>query len=307
MVSQTVRKNHDVIELYDLLEETYPNFHKREIGAAFKTGEITINGGEAYGDDIVKKGDKIGIFIADDLMGIDMTPQIVYQDENFVIVDKPAGLLSFSDIGEPNAVDMVEGFMKKQGEYSHEALMVPYLVYALDEFVSGLLLLAKHEGAYLFLVEALTQRRITRQYICPVKGVAHENVELMAYYLKSRTGKRVRILNKSQKGAKPIVTRYSVLSSSDKMSLLLVKPITNYMHQIRAHLAYDGFPVLGDSIYGDGRDNRKNRADCVSLWLKKVTFEVGKRHEYEYINGRSFESRQQSFPKCVYDEGLMKV
>lgn len=306
MVNRLINKSQGGIELFDFLEETYPDFHKRAIGAAFKSGEITINGKQAYGDDILKAGDKINIFVAGDLMGIDLTPKIVYQDENIIIVDKPAGLLSFSETGEPNAINMVEGFMKKQGEYSLDALIIPYLVYSLDKYVSGLLLFAKYEQAYLFLVEALTQRRITRYYICPVKGQAQENDELMAYHMKDKAGKRARILNKSQKDAKPIVTRYSRIASTKAMSLLYVRPITNCLHQVRAHLAFGGLPVLGDNIYGDGRFNRKNGAGHISLWVKKLVFEVGIRHEYEYMNGRTFDSENQSFSKCVYEQGLME-
>ncbi|MDD5018454.1 MAG: RluA family pseudouridine synthase [Eubacteriales bacterium] len=305
MVSFTVEKKRSGVELYQLLEEVYPDFAKKALIAAFKSGIVTLNGKEAYGDDKVHAGDKIAVFVTGDVMGIDMSPRVVYQDENFVIVDKPAGLLSIGDTGEPNAVSMVEEFMKQRGEYSLDALMVPYLVYPLDKYVSGLLILAKHEHAYLFLIEALAQRRITRYFICPVRGRAEENDELMAYHIKDKASTHARILKKYSKDAKPIVTRYSALKFGETMSLLCVRPVTNYLHQVRAHLAYGGFPVLGDSDYGDRKFNKRNGAGHISLWLKTVVFEVGKRHEYEYMNGKEFESRELSFPKSVYDEGLM--
>jgi 23S rRNA-/tRNA-specific pseudouridylate synthase len=264
-----------------------------------------VNGEDAYPDDTLSEGDRISIFAPDDMIGVDLTPPIIYQDENFVIVDKPVGLLSFSEDGQPNAVTMVEEYMKRQGEYSLDALMVPYLVYPLDKYVSGLMLMAKHEDAYLFLVEALAQRRILRHYICPVIGHADDSEELMAYHLTDKQQRRAEILARFRKNAKPIVTRYTALAHGDVMSLVDARPVTNGLHQVRAHLAYAGLPVVGDSDYGNRRLNKKLGADHIALWLKSVTFEVGNRHAYEYLNKRHFESASPCFPRCVYDDGLM--
>ncbi len=189
--------------------------------------------------------------------------------------------------------------------YSLDALMVPYLVYPLDKYVSGLLLLAKHEDAYLFLVEALAQRRIVRHFVCPVIGDADEGEELMAYHMTDKLQRRAEILAQFRKNAKPIVTRYHALAHGDVMSLVDVRPVTNGLHQIRAHLAYAGLPVVGDNDYGNRRINRKLGADHIALWLKSVTFEVGSRHAYEYLNKQHFESASPCFPRCVYDDGLI--
>jgi 23S rRNA-/tRNA-specific pseudouridylate synthase len=91
------------------------------------------------------------------------------------------------------------------------------------------------------------------------------------------------------------------------MSLLRVRPVTNGLHQIRAHLAYAGLPVLGDEVYGNRRFNRRAGAACISLWLHRVVFEVGTAHSYAYINNMAIESEENSFPKCVYDAGLLEL
>ncbi|MGI5848859.1 MAG: pseudouridine synthase [Christensenellales bacterium] len=307
MVSLTVQKTYNGIELAGLLEEMYPDFSPKAFKAAFKAGDITLNGQKAYGDDTVKTGDVIRIFVTGDILGVNLIPKNVYQDENFVFVDKPAGLPTVSEAGEPNVVNMVEELMKQKGQYSLRALLVPYLIYPLEKYVSGLLLFAKHEDAYLFLVEALNQRRIIRYYVCPVKGHAEEGDELMAYLTQNKAKKHVAILDKHQKDAKPIVTRYTALLVRDEMSLLRVRPVTNFLHQVRAHLAFDGLPIVGDSVYGDKRFNKKTGADHIALWLKTVMFEVGNGHEYMYMNGKRFESQSHSFPRCVYDQGLVKA
>ena len=291
--------------LFALIEQTYPDFNVKDIARAFKAGDIWRNGESAYDDDDVSEGDEVSIFLPDDVVGIDLTPSVVYQDENFVIVDKPAGLLSFSDGGLPNAVDMVEEHMKQQGEYSLGALMVPYLVYPLDKYVSGLLLLAKHEEAYLFLVEALSQRRLIRHYICPVFGLAEESEELMAYHITDKSRRSVKILDSFKKLAKPIVTRVRRIASGQIMSLVEVRPVTKALHQVRAHMAYAGLPVVGDNNYGDRRANKKLGADHIALWLESVTFEVGTHHTFQYINGRHFESNKPCYPRCVYEDGLL--
>ena len=131
MISYEVTKQHEKKDLYDLLESVYPNFSIRDQDRALKYGDIDFNGKRADGTEHLKQGDRIDIFLPGDIVGIDLTPDIVYQDENFVIVDKPAGLLSASDYDEPNAVSLVEDCMKSQGEYNLTALMVPYLVESL--------------------------------------------------------------------------------------------------------------------------------------------------------------------------------
>ncbi len=306
MVSQTINKKQDGTQLFEAMQQTYPDFPEKALASAIKNADITVNGEKANGEDKLKTDDKIDIYLTKDILGLDMTPRIVYQDENLIIVDKPAGLLSFSDNGEPNALDMVIDYMKKQGEYSVKALIIPYLVSSLDKYVSGLLLFAKHEEAYIFLVEAQTQRRITRQYICPVKGKTQESGELMAYHVKEKTAKKARILKKFQKGAKQIVTRYTRISCTDSISLLLVKPVTYCIHQVRAHLAFAGMPVLGDNIYGNKLFNLKNRAANISLWVNKIVFEMGTGHKFEYMNNKAYESDCYDFAKCVYDKGLIE-
>jgi 23S rRNA pseudouridine955/2504/2580 synthase len=305
MISYTVTKQHEKKDLYDLLESVYPDFSIRDQDKALKYGDINFNGKRADGTEHLKEGDIIDIYLPGDIVGIDLTPEIVYQDENFVIVDKPSGLLSSSDFDEPNALSMVEEHMKQQGEYNLNALMVPYLVYNLEKDVSGLLILSKHEAGYLFIIDALNQRRISKHYLCPVVGIAEEEDELLAYYKKDKSLSSVKILNKFQKGAKPIVTRYKTLATGDTMSLVSARPVTNGLHQVRAHMAYYNLPVLGDDQYGNRRFNRRNGAIDLALCLKSLKFQTGKLHEYEYMNGKTFESNQICFPKCVYDEGLM--
>ncbi len=306
MVSFTVSEQQAGRELFDLLTEAYPDFAPKAIRTAMKKQFITVNGEDAFGDDAVKQGDIVHIYIPGDILGIDLMPVIVYQDENIIIVDKPAGLLSRSDEGEVNAVDMVEYYMKKRGEYNLDALMVPYLLYPLEEYVSGLLIMAKHEDAYLFLAEALNQRRLSRYYYCAVQGAAGESEELMGYLMRDKAGRRVQIVSQFRKDSKPIVTRYQKLAQGEAMSLVKVRPVTNALHQVRAHLAYAGLPVVGDDLYGNARINKKCGAEYICMWLKSLIIEVGTGHSYENLNGMSFESHKHDFPRCVYDEGLLK-
>ncbi len=208
MVLLSVPKKQDGRELFDVLIDIYADFPLKAIKHCFKRLLITLNGEDSYGDDIVHEGDEVRIFAPPDVVGIDLEPKIVYQDENIIIADKPAGLPSASQKDEPSVIQFIEKHMKKRGEYHIEALMLPYLVYSLDDYVSGLLLIAKHEEAYLFFIEALAQRRISRYYICPVKGQAKEQDELLGYHLRDKAGKRVMISDGFKKGYKPIVTRY---------------------------------------------------------------------------------------------------
>jgi len=305
MVLLTADKEHDGVELSALLETLFPEYKEKMVARAFKTNAITINGQTAYSDDAIKEGDEVRLYVAGDALGIDLTPEVIFQDENLMVLDKPAGLVTLSEGDEPSALSMAEGFMKERGEYNLEALMLPYLVYPLDQYVSGLILIAKHEEAYLFLSEALAQRRIARYYICPVRGHAQEREELLAYHKKDKTGQRAAILGSVRKDAKPIVTRYEMLARGDHMTLVRARPITNALHQVRAHLAFAGLPVLGDDRYGDARFNKNSGALNLCLWLDTVVFETGTGQGFDYLNGKRFESYAHSFAKSVYDEGLM--
>lgn len=304
MISFLAEHTHEGKTISKLLLEVYPDMSEKTLAAAFKKHLVTLSGEDARAKDEVRAGDEICVYLTGDALGAALAPDIVYQDENIVIVDKPAGLPSLSQSGEPCAVSMIEDMMKQRGEYSLSALMVPYIVYPLEKYVSGLMILAKHESVYLFLAQALAQRRISRYFVCPVAGEAKENAELLAYHYHDRSKPTVKILANHRKEAKPIVTRYSTLSSGGNISLICARPITNYLHQVRAHLAFEKLPVIGDVVYGDNRINRKYAADHIALWLKTVVFETGTNHEYEYLNGKRFESNNQSFPKCVYDAGL---
>ena len=308
MISYEVTKEHEGLPLFELLEVVYPDFSIKNQERALKYGDIDLNEEPAYGDEPVAEGDIVDIYLCGDLVGVDLEPTIVYQDENFVIVDKPAGLESISDYeGDESAVTKVEEMMKKQGEYNIDALMVPYLVYRLDPYESGLLIMAKHEEGYLFMIEALNQRRICRHYLCPVIGLAQEEDELLAYYKKNKAMTHAKVLSKFEKDAKPIVTRYKRLSMGETMSLLIVRPVTSGLHQVRAHLAYYGLPVLGDNQYGNRSFNKKAGADQIALCLQSIIFETGTNHEYQYLNGMRFDSSELCFPKSVYDEGLMDL
>lgn len=307
MVSLVVADGDGGKELFELILEKYPEVSDRVLIGIFKKGNLTLNGKEAYGDDKVHAGDRVSLFTTEDVLGAALSPKIIYQDENFIVADKPAGLSSISDGEEPSAVRMVEEVMKQRGEYSLKALIIPYLVYPLDRYASGLLILAKHEDAYLFLAQALTQRRVTRHFVCPVAGQAKEKDELLAYHLLNRSNGSVRILSSQRKDAKPIVTRYTAVSSGENMTLLRARPITNYLHQVRAHLAFEGLPVVGDDIYGNKRFNKRHGAGHIALWLETVVFETGTNNSYAYLNGKKFESENCSFPKCVYDAKLIKT
>ncbi len=306
MISFTAEDTHQGKNIVELLQETYPDFSQKELLDALKRGLITVNGEQAHRRVKLSAKDSIRIYLTSDAAGLALRPNIIYQDHNIVIADKPAGLASVSDTG-PSAISMVEEIMRQRGEYSLQALMVPYIIYPLEKYVSGLLILAKHESVYLFLAEAIAQRRIARHYVCAVAGKAKEKDELLAYHLHKKSKTSVRILKNQNKYAKPIVTRYRSLALGDELSLICARPITNYMHQVRAHLAFEKLPVIGDSVYGSERINKRLKSDHIALWLKTLVFETGTSHEYAYLNGKTFESSYHSFPKCVYDAGLLEA
>ncbi len=217
---------------------------------ALRKKDIRINGVKTNQNVAVYEGDEITIFITDEYLfkaSIITKDSIIHEDENILVANKPAGI-------------------EVTGDNSFSSLLSVFLGYTvfpchrLDRNTSGLVLFAKNETALNILFDKFKNHEIEKHYICEVYGIPKEKHKILTDFLfKDNKKSIVYISNVPKKGYVKIITEYTVLSSNKSANTSKLEVIlhTGRTHQIRAHLAYYGYPILGDGKYGNNETNKK--------------------------------------------------
>jgi 23S rRNA pseudouridine955/2504/2580 synthase len=230
---------------------------------------IKLNGKKVSGDTIIIEGDTIQLYLADEtikkfrkdikISKTKYTPDIIYEDENIILINKPLDILSHSaeDLDE-NIVDSMIYYLYEKGEYNPklEKTFVPAICNRLDRNTSGIIIGAKNYPALKIINSALRENQINRYYKTVVKGILKEDKIIEGYLIKNRELNKVGISKEEIDDSKKIITKMKVLDYMDKYSLLEIQLITGRTHQIRAHLASIGYPIIGDIKYGDREVNK---------------------------------------------------
>ena len=224
---------------------------------------IKLNGKKAEGSEIVGSGDILELFLADDTIsgfqkeiGVssNITPDIVYEDENIIIANKPVGLLVQGDSsGGDNLNDALVAYLLQKGEIS--ALFKPGIANRLDRNTGGLVLMGKNLAASQALSEAIRNNDIEKNYITAVVGSIDESGEIRGFHSKDCNNK-VLITKHKREGAAEVRTLYTPLHTGSRYTVLKVGLITGRSHQIRESFNSIGCPVIGDPKYGDKEANR---------------------------------------------------
>ncbi len=251
----------------------------------------------------LQEGDILELYINDeffeassenDFLLVSGKIEVVYEDENLLIVDKPCGLVVHED--DVNTIDTLVNRIKKylyeKGEYNpdEEASFAPSLCNRLDRNTEGLVICAKNAESLRILNQAVKERRIKKKYLCAVIGepMPHE-ATVKAYLIKNEAENTVRIYDKPVNNAKEIITGYRVLATNSDLSLCEIDLITGRTHQIRAHMAHIEHPILGDGKYGLGEINRRYSVKTQALQAHSLKFELedigGK---LSYLGGKEF-------------------
>ncbi|MEX0945480.1 MAG: RluA family pseudouridine synthase [Balneolaceae bacterium] len=178
--------------------------------------------------------------------------EILFEDNHLIAVVKPNGLLSQEDItGEPDVLSLCKNYLKK--EYNKPGNVYLGLLHRLDKPVSGVMLLAKTSKAASRISEQIRKRKVKKSYLAVVSGITPANGILTHYLLKDKSTNKVKIVHSEIKGAKKAELIYHTIETSQGLSLLKISLITGRAHQIRVQLSEEGFPILGDHKYGDGK------------------------------------------------------
>ena len=250
------------IKLSSFLAIRLSNISVSVLKSALKNKDIKVDGVRVKNDVILTPGQVVEIYLQDKYFEIDI--EILYQDENIVVVNKPQGIETVNEFGS----GLKEFVEKKIG-------LKIFAVHRLDRNTGGLVVFAKNEQAKNELDDAFKNRTIDKFYLTLVYGTPFsEKAELVAYLKKDDKQSRVYVIDDNQAGYEKIQTNYRVIQKCDNASLLEVKLVTGKTHQIRAHLAHVGNFVIGDEKYGDSKINKffKKKKQC--LWAYKIKFNI---------------------------------
>lgn len=241
-----VDKKFDNKKLSDFLYSNFSGLTKNTLYKAFRKKDIRINDIKINEDTIIHAGDSVTVFIIDELLFKNIDLEKVYEDENILIINKPNNI-------EVVGKDSVTSILEK--EYSYVSPC-----HRLDRNTTGLLLFAKKEEALNILLDKFKSREIEKHYLAKVYGIPKKKSErLTAYLFKDNKKAIVYISDTPKTGYVKIQTSYTVLEKHEKenYSILDVDLHTGKTHQIRAHLAHIGFPIIGDGKYGINEINKR--------------------------------------------------
>lgn len=215
------------------------------------------------------------------LLGLCADLPLIYNDDNIAVVDKPAGI-AVASLDAPGQETLETKLAAKLG--------IPvYPVHRLDFYTRGLVVFALNDTSKQALDDAIKNGKLHKQYHCIVKGVPLQQGIIKAYAIKDAQSAKVQVFDLPRPGALEMLTGIKLLKSKQVISLIEVSLITGRTHQIRAHLAHIGHPVLGDDKYGDWELNRRCKLKQQALKAVRIEFEF-KHGVLSYLNGTSFET-----------------
>lgn len=286
-----IKKNDENIRLDNFLMKLYPNLTKGLIFKAIRTNKVKVNGKKAKFDYRLKTGDEIKVYLITsqpkdkDYIWMQAKDKldVVYEDDNLLVVNKPAKLLV--DDEDQKAADTLINRAKKylfnsnKWNPKQENQFSPCLVHRIDFNTTGLVMIAKTHEAAVVLNKKIKNREIRKFYQCLVYGKMPQKSQLLeAYWAKSNTSNLVKISLTSSNGAKYIATKYKVLNYDPKqdISLLEVELLTGRTHQIRAHMAFVGHPLVGEQKYTSKNIKKINNFKFQALIAYKSIFAFSK-------------------------------
>ena len=275
-----------------LLGKILKNSTKSFIYKMMRKKNIVLNDKKCNGNEMIKEGDSIKIYFSDETFeklsgdtivvtndkGSDFYKYIIYQDENVLLASKPFGVLSQK--AKEDDVSMNElliDYMIQNQMLNLDELRTfkPAFVNRLDRNTTGLMVAGKSLLGLQKLTEYIRERDTDKFYITVVKGQLKGKKHLEGYLKKDDKGNFVRLVKDGNGKSERIITEYEAIKDNGEITLVKIKLVTGKTHQIRAHLASIGHPVLGDYKYGDRAFN--------DIYKKKYGIEAQLLHSYQMI------------------------
>lgn len=237
-----------------------------------KEGNVTVNGKVISKSCGLKNGDSVTVNVPDPVE-LDVKPEnlpidIVYQDNDLLVVNKPKGMVVHPAAGNYDGTLVNALLYHCQGQLSSiNGVIRPGIVHRIDKNTSGLLIVAKSDKAHLGLAEQIKAHTFTREYQAVICGRLKESTGIIEAPIGRHPVDRKKMCV-TEKNSKPAKTEYTVLEEYNGYSLVKLKLFTGRTHQIRVHMSYIGHPVYGDDVYG--KPSKYCEGQC--LHAKKIGF-----------------------------------
>ena len=289
MRSITVKKNDAGQRLDKFLTKSVKGLPMSLMYKFIRTKKIKVGGKRTDGKYMLSEGDVIDLYIKDEffdspendkgaLTHIEPKIDVVYEDENIILVNKRPGIVVHEDKdARDNTLIMhIQAYLYKKGEYdpTSEQSFAPALCKRIDRNTGGIVVAAKNAAALREMNEKIKNNEISKFYLCAVKGIMPKKSDtLTGYLIKDSATNTVTVYDRKVKDAKNIITKYRVLAEKNGNSLLEVELVTGRTHQIRAHMAHIGHPLLGDGKYGVNRGEKRDGYKYQALYAYRIRFD----------------------------------
>lgn len=316
MKSVTVTKNDAGQRLDKFLTKLCPTLPKSLLYKQIRTKNIKINRHRAEIDTRLQEGDVLDLYLKDeffaetapkyDFLQAGTQLNIVYEDENILLADKKQGLLSHPDRNEygDTLIGRIKRYLYEKGEYdpAAENSFAPALANRIDRNTGGIVIAAKNAEALRILCEKIKNRELDKRYLCVVHGTPTPKEAVLTGNLEKNSEKnKVYLVKNATDKSRTVRTRYRVLKSKNGLSLLEIELLTGRTHQIRAHMASVGHPLLGDGKYGKLNEDKRLGFDKQALYSYSLRFcfdtDAGL---LNYLNGKKFEVGEVWFAKELF-------
>jgi len=303
-VKEFVINSNDANQRLDkFIQKSVPRLPQSMMYKAIRNKRIKINGKRAEISTRLQTGDIVQMYINDEFfdtavetefMAAPAVLDIVYEDDNIILIDKKNGLVVHED--NENTVDTLinrlKHYLYDKGEYKpeEENSFAPSLCNRLDRNTGGIVIAAKNAESLRILNQKIKDRELEKYYLCITVGVPPKKKDTITAYLeKNSDDNTVKVTDRKTDKNKTIITTYKVLKIKENLALLEIKLDTGRTHQIRAHMAHIGCPLLGDGKYGINKVNKEYKIKTQALYSYKLKFTFTSDSGcLEYLNGKEF-------------------